>query len=247
MQTWQNISQGSAVKVLKGALESWSFPGPAGIARSEKVFVTVSRQPGAGGIPLAHRLAERLNELHPHARPWSAWDRELIEKVAADDGVARQIVARIEDQPHTWLEELLESFSSSDAAMQNAEFRVYRHVAAAIGALAHSGHVVIVGQGARFVTAKMGGGIHVRLVAPLEFRIKTTAHAKDLSQEKAAEVIEQLDRNRARFFQKYWPGRSTAPEQFTLTLNSGELSVDDMVDCMIPIIRDHAEHQKPQI
>jgi cytidylate kinase len=247
MKSWQTLSKDSAAKVLQGALHTWNWPAQSGVPAAERVFVTISRQPGAGGIPLAHRLAERLNELHPHARPWSAWDRELIEKVSAEEGIARQIVAEIENHPHTWLEELLESFSSSEAAIQNAEFRVYRHVAAAIRALAHAGHVVLVGQGARFVTAKMSGGVHVRLVAPLDFRIKTTAQSKEISPVEAREVVEQLDRNRTRFLQKYWPGRTLAPEGFTLTLNSGKLSVDDMVDCLIPIIADHGEHQKPQI
>ena len=46
--------------------------------RPERVFVTVSRQPGAGAISFSHRLAERLNQ--DGQGDWSAWDRELVEK-----------------------------------------------------------------------------------------------------------------------------------------------------------------------
>src|SRR3954463_15652572 len=77
-----------------------------------RVFVTVSRQPGAGGVSFSHRLAARLNEREP--ADWSAWDKELVEKVSAEHGVQRSIVEMLEERPHSWLDEMLEGFSGSE-------------------------------------------------------------------------------------------------------------------------------------
>lgn len=50
--------------------------------RTPLPFITISRQAGAGGRSLAQRLVERLNELEPDDRPWSAWERNWSRRSA---------------------------------------------------------------------------------------------------------------------------------------------------------------------
>jgi len=222
-----------AEKILKAALHSTLHPPKAHIA-GHGVFVTVSRQHGAGGTTFSHRLADRLNA--EGAGDWSAWDHELIEKVSAQEKIARQIVEMVETHPHNWLDVMLEGFSASEGVQHTAEFHVYKRITAAIRALANTGHTIIVGQGGRYVTEDLPGGIHLRLEAPLEYRIQYIAKKNDISIHEAAERVEELDQNRARFFHRYWPGRTLSPDTFTLTLNAGAMSVEEMVNSVIPLV-----------
>jgi len=199
------------------------------------VFLTISRQPGAGGIPFAHRLADELNRTD--GAEWTAWDQELIEKVSSEFHVARSILEMIEERPHSWLDDLLSNFSGSDETPGATELRAFKRVSATIRALAEAGHAILVGRGGVFITSRLSGGIHVRMVAPLERRIQNMAEFEHLSLHDAAARVERIDRNRNSFVDRFFPGKTITPELFTLTLNSGDLSVDEMVECALPLIR----------
>ena len=208
------------------------------------VFVTVSREPGAGGITFSHRLAERLNaltggrEVAPGGPPaWSAWDRELVEKVSQETGITRSVIEKIEERPHSWLDDFFQGFSQSGESLPAAEMQAYKRIAVTVRALATAGHAILVGQGAAFVTKGMAGGVHVRLVATLEQRIKLMSTTYNLPPNKAAARIREIEHNRTAFFHRFWPGKVLTPEMFTMTLNSGEMSLDELVECVLPIIR----------
>lgn len=200
-----------------------------------RVFVTVSRQPGAGTISFSHRLAERLNQ--DGQNDWSAWDRELVEKVSAEHGISKEIIEMIPDRRHNWLDELLQTFSTTQNSPDLVDIRAYKRVIMTIRALATAGHAIIVGQGGTFITQRMPAAIHLRLVAPVEHRTKYMAERDKLSLSEAAARIADVDLRRNDFYRRYWPGTVIAPETFTMTLNSAELSTDDLVTCVLPLIR----------
>jgi len=223
-----------AEKVLKAAIHSWTHP----LERKPtcpRAFVTVSRQPGAGAISFSHRLAQLLNE--EGEADWSAWDRELVEKVSAEHGIAKDLIEMIPNRHHNWLDELLQGLSASKYPPDVAELRAYKRVIMTIRALATAGHAIIVGLGGTFVTDRMPGAIHLRLVAPLEHRIKSMAERDSIPLHEAAARVTDIDRSRSDFYRRYWPSKTIEPQTFTMTLNSAELSVDELVECVLPVIR----------
>ncbi|MGD0390780.1 MAG: cytidylate kinase-like family protein [Tepidisphaeraceae bacterium] len=197
-----------------------------------RVFLTISREPGAGGVPLAQRLAERLNAHGPG--DWSAWDQELVEKVSAEYHLKKGVIETVNERPHNWLNDLVSNFSQN---VTPSDLGVFKKVAGTIRALATAGHAILVGRGGRFITNGLAGGIHLRLVAPLEYRVKTTAESFNLSLPAAAKRLAEIDRNRTVFYRQFWPGKSLEPQSFTMTLNSAELSLDEMVACVLPLVR----------
>lgn len=224
-----------AAKTLKAAIYSWNQGAERPLAEQDaRVFVTVSRQPGAGAISFSHRLAERLNRDDPG--DWSAWDRELVEKVSAEHGIAKGIIEMMPTRPHNWLDDLLQGISTSSNPPGVLEIRAYKQVVMTIRALATAGHAIIVGRGGNFITEGMPAAIRLRLIAPLEHRIKYTAESDKISIHKAAAKVAEVDERRAEFYRRYWPGKVSAPESFTMTLNSAELAVDELVECVLPLI-----------
>ncbi len=184
------------VRPIMAALKTLSLETKPRAERGEAPapFITLSRQPGSGAWMLAQEFVETINADHPDGPHWTCWDRELVEKVAADHHLSERLIESLEDVDHSWLAQFLSgiSFSGDYDAM-----RVYRRVAATIRALAQAGHVVIVGRGSGFITRNMAGGIHLRLVAPLEHRICIIERTLNITRQQAADWIAQAERTPA--------------------------------------------------
>ena len=216
------------------AVRSSSKPQQARLLPGSIPFITISRQAGADGSLLAQQLVEALNRHDPHDKPWSAWDQELIEKVAWEHNIPRECIAALEDKRRPWFLDFVNWLSSQHGGAVD-EFTVYARVAETIRALALAGHAVIVGRGGVYLTAGMDGGIHVRLVAPVEHRLKNVAHRLGVSLDEASKRVAEIDHNRAVFYKRYWPKKQLTPDIFTVTLNTAALTDDQMIRCLLPL------------
>lgn len=209
-------------------LQALSLPGSV-------PFVTISRQAGAGGKLLAQQLVETLNRHDPQAKPWSAWDQELIEKVAFEQNLPRECIAALEDDRRPWFLDFVNGLISQNAGAGD-ESIVYARVAETIRALALAGRAVIVGRGGVYLTAGMDGGVHVRLVAPLAHRVENLATQLNISLDEAVKRVAQIDHNRELFYKRYWPKKQLTPDIFTVTLNTAALTDDQMIKCLLPLV-----------
>jgi hypothetical protein len=213
----------------------WLASGRAGKAQqfAEPLpFVTIARQAGAGGRTLALRLAKRLNERDdPSDPPWRPYDRELVEKVAADHQLSKHLIEMLEDSSHNWIRELVEPFLHPS---QPSELEVFHRVAATIRALAQAGRAVLVGRGGVFITGDMARGTHVYLVAPLEDRVRRLVEEWHLAEDEAGKLVREMDQHRQSFCRRHFPDQELVPEAFTITLNTANVTVDQLVDMLLP-------------
>jgi cytidylate kinase len=214
--------------IASGAIPVRVHP-EAGAPPQAVPFVTISREAGAGGTSLGDRLAVLLNERDRCEPVWQSFDRELIEKVAADHNISTKLIDLIESRPHTWLDELLEHGPAS-------EFGIHQRVAKTIRALAQVGRTIIVGRGGMFITHGMPGGVHVRLIAPLIRRIENYARDYSLPTPEAARRVNELDRHRLDFYRRHWDVRALTADMFTVTFNTAQIDVDAMAKALATLI-----------
>jgi cytidylate kinase len=203
-------------------------------------FVTISREVGAGARTLAQRLCEIFNQGEPgettEQQPWTSWDRELVEKVAADFHLRTRLIESLEQEKHSWIEDLLGSLSFDSS--NETEMAVFTKVATTIRALAQSGRVIIVGLGGVFLTRKMPGGVHVQLVAPLEARIQHMMKQLNLPHDQAARRVHELSKLRTAFHKRFWPGEALDPELFDVTLNTAVVSQETCAQIIARLVKD---------
>ena len=197
-------------------------------------FITISRQAGAGGRTLKDKLVDRLKQIDPAQPPWQGFDRELVEKVCAETKLYEPLVAALGEESRSLITDLIASIGSR--GLEPMEITVYRKVAKTIRALAQAGRVIIVGRGGVFLTNGMESGVHIDLVAPLEYRIAQTQKARNLSEKEAAAWVKKIDQGRQAFYSRYWPGRQATPEVFTAVFNTARVSDDAIVDAVLPLI-----------
>jgi cytidylate kinase len=194
-------------------------------------FVTISRQPGISTDRFTGALAEHLNAISPG---WKVWDRELVEKVAADYHISRGLVEAVGRTSKSWLEEFIQGLAI--AAGDPDEQELYRRVGMTVRALAQAGKAIIIGRGAINITSNMPGGVHVRLVAPWGYRVWRLAGELGISRDEAAQAIEELEREREMFYRHYWQHRPPSSEMFSITLNVVAGDDERLAECVLPLL-----------
>jgi hypothetical protein len=203
-------------------------------------FVTISRQCGAGSTQLALHLAQQLNAAADASGDndsiWRTWDRELVEKVASHYHFSEGIVAEFAERSRSWLDDLLLGLQTGGGARDADELRIFHRVGATIRALAQAGHAIIVGRGGWFLTRDMPAGVHVRLVAPLPWRIAARARTLNCTSHEAAASIARTDHARESFYARYGPPGGPKPEYFTVTLNAASASPDTLARCIAGLV-----------
>ena len=86
------------------------------------------------------------------------------------------------------------------------------------------GKAIIVGRGGNIITFKLKNAFHVRLIAPLENRIKYIMHARKMSRQDAEAYIKKEDVARRNYLKSNFSRDIENPELYHLVLNTGLLT-----------------------
>lgn len=230
-----------------GSISSQIMRGYAkGTRTNRHPFITISQQPGTRMESLAGVLTRRLEQIDPGNPPWTAFDKNLVDKVAADYHMSKRLIESIEERSYDWLHELFKNFTASSPNAVPEDVTAYHRVAKTMWSLAQGGRVVLVGRAGVFVTAGLSHGIHLRIVAPLEMRAHQIQNERGLSKKQAHQEIEELDARQHAFFERFWPGRTLGPETFTATYNTAYLDEKKIADSVVPLVNTVlAQEDKP--
>jgi len=196
------------------------------LAAEQNPFVTISRQFGCQALQLAQQLVEILNARQQPARRWIAYDRELLEKVAQELHLRREVVDCIDDRRRSEMTQLFDfllNHSVDDALL-------FRKLAEVIRALALRGHTVIVGRGSYLITAGLKTGLHVRLVAPLGWRVDKVSAEWSLQTGEAWKLVKQRQKERDRFLRGYFVTNPDLPFLHDVVLDNSQFTVEQMTE-----------------
>jgi len=229
-----------AIGPILGTMKSVPIPAkPFGPAAPEPLrpFVTISREPGAGAIGVSHRFIELMNADAPDDQKWTCWDRELVEKVAADHHLKAREIEGLEESDHSWIGNFFKSLSFADSGASPDEDVIYQKVKRTVEALASAGRVVIIGRGGVFITSHIPGGIHIRLVSPFKNRVTFVRQKLGLSERTAIANIREVEKNRRAFFRMHWPIHTLDPESFAMTINTAEVEVESIAQMLRTLVQ----------
>jgi hypothetical protein len=199
-------------------------------------FITISRQAGIGGRTFAHRLADRLNQLDPGDKPWTVWDRELVQAVAAEHHLPENVFDEIDATHRSAFKQWLDDVFNMQPQGQLDDFQLYRRLAITVRSLARGGRVILVGRGGIYATHDLPGGVHLRLIAPLAKRVQRVAALKGLTEKQATDEIAHREHERETFHRRFHHRREPLGEAFTATLDLGSIAQDSAVEALLPLI-----------
>jgi cytidylate kinase len=197
------------------------------------MLITVSRQYGAGGSEVAARVARTLD--------WRVVDNELVERVAARAGLAPDDVAQREERVSTFIERLARTLVAAtpelvvppEAGGTAAEPDLVRITELVVEEVAAEGRVVLVGRAAPAVLARERAAIHVKVVAPRDWRIRVIAQRLGVPLEEAANLTDETDRNRSRYHRQHYQRDWADPANYHLVLNTAALGLDGAAEVVV--------------
>jgi hypothetical protein len=130
------------------------------------------------------RLAEILNERWHPILPWVAYDREVLDRVARELPWQREIVESVDGTRRGEMAELFDAILNRKVN----EAQLFRKLAEVVRSLAAHRHSIIVGRGGYLIVHDLTAGLHVRLVAPPEWRVHKLAAERNLTVREAEKI-----------------------------------------------------------
>jgi hypothetical protein len=190
-------------------------------------IITISRQTGIGAAAICEKLTEYFNKYAVNDyNDWTYFDRGLIEKILDDHHLPdhfRKFLS--EEKPPkvgSWFGEILGITPSKLSLLHKTSYTILN--------LAKLGDVIIVGRGANIITAKEPNAFHVRLVAPLNFRIENAMQLYNLDRKNAAEFIKEEDAARKNYIWKYFHKNIEDPLLYHCVINTDLLCFEEITE-----------------
>lgn len=189
-------------------------------------IITISREMGSGGIPIAHRAAEKLG--------YTLVDGEAIAQVAPQYGLTLEALEKADEKPPAFIEKLDEK---SELDLHQIELIILDY--------ALKGNVIIYGRGGQDLLQGVESVFRVRIIAPFETRVERWAEREWLDPDLARALVRRSDQQRAGFIKYYFDRDWTDPLGYDLIINTERVSEETAVKLICDGIKDkHLAEQK---
>ena len=186
---------------------------------------TISREFGCQAVAVAEALVMRLNS-RVSGNPWVVIGREILEEVARLSGYSVEQIEKSQDTPAS-LKAIFSMFLDKSRA---EETEVFSHMRSVMRGFARRGHCVLVGRGGVFAVQDLPNCINLRLVAPVEFRIKRIMQVHKLDEEDAINYIGLHQQQRDDFIHRFAAGNIADPLLYHLIVNNAYLGVERIAE-----------------
>ena len=187
--------------------------------------ITISRITGCDGREVAAALVAQLN-LRYNTTKWRWIDKDIIYHAAHELKTdTNRVETYYQGMTMNDMSEMIMAFSGrfvSDSSVKKAIREV-------VLSIAREGHAVIIGRGGVAITRDMTNALHIRLVAPLYWRVENVMKKKGMIIEKAEEYVIETDEKRNKMIVSFLDKKpQTLDYLFDSTLNRSSFSIDQL-------------------
>jgi cytidylate kinase len=188
--------------------------------------VTISMEPGSGGSLIAENVAQRLG--------YRLYSKNLLTAMAHKADVKQQVLEAIEKGRPTLFEDFVSSILPKDDYVYKGDY--FEQLKDTISHLAMIGKAVIVGRGANFIIP-LEKRFSIRVVAPLEVRIKNIAFYFKVTLEAAEKRIANREAKRKAFIRDNFRKNIGDHMHYDLTVNTERMDLETCTELVIGAIK----------
>ncbi|WP_257313894.1 AAA family ATPase [Geothrix fuzhouensis] len=189
--------------------------------------VTISRQYGCEGYSLGQRLKGLLEEAS--GQPWTVFDKALVDKVASDESLSRQLLGHLGDESHA--QDVLRTHFGH-LTHDDAYAKVVKHLVQ----IAMAGCAIIVGRGGAVACQDLKNCFHFRLEGSFDFRVATLARRLDLPLAEAEKLVRTQSKLREKFISECLHTDITSSRWYDGVFNNERQSIDTIAQACARIV-----------
>ncbi len=178
-----------------------------------KACVTISRQYGCQGYPVAVNLCKLLEE--KTGEPWLLIDKAVLDEVAKRHSISKEILENLGEKNRI-LDDLLAVFSPRWTHSQDCFQLLCKHVVS----LAELGNVVIMELGGALITKHLEHSFHCRLFASMEFKVKKIVEQRKMDSAEAEHFIIKEQKHRDSFAKDFMNHDDNNKELYDILFNN---------------------------
>ncbi len=178
-------------------------------AMATPTVITISREAGSGGDEIALKVSELLG--------YAYFDKTLMANVAKSLGISDESIEDFSEDTYK-VKSLVDrillrkkpvtvSFNLKDNAQISKtldEEECLSVIQTVINSLASRGRTVILGRGGQAILKNKVGVLHVRIIAPVDVRVKRIMKSEGLSREDALKLVEENDKAAAEYLKRFY-------------------------------------------
>ncbi|MFZ4778810.1 MAG: AAA family ATPase [Terrimicrobiaceae bacterium] len=185
--------------------------------------ITISRETGAGAVTIAHLVSDILRDrFRDRKQEWAVFDKNLIQTVLDRHELKTSLEKYMPEDIRPLVPDTVEEI----LGLHPSSWTLNEYTRQTILELAMAGGTIIVGRGGHIVTRHLKHALHVRLVSPLEKRIRHIQSFYKIDRNAAVEMVRRKDKGRERYISEVFQSRIADPLAYHMTLNTGSLGFD---------------------
>lgn len=191
--------------------------------------VTVGRQFGSMGRPIAKKVSEMLNINY--------YDRDIVEEVSKRMNAPLSLISDKEEGAKFSLGKygkMLLPLGSGTTDLQDKIFSVQECV---LQDFADNGPCIMVGRCSDYLMRSRRNLLRVYIYSPLEARVKNCVEYFGMTAEKGRKMCNDVDKARRAYHLHYAGYEPTSTEHIDLMLNSSHFGIDGTADLLATVIR----------
>lgn len=201
----------------------------------ENYTINIGRQIGSGGLDIGKELAKQLGI--------SFYDNELIQVAARESGLGVECFKQTDEKDsHSIFGGMFGMRSSLMSQMYSGYFlsneNLFQIQSDVIRELANEKSCIFIGRCADYVLKEFPRCLNIFICADKTDRVKRIAEIQQLSEDKALDFIEKMDKKRANYYNyfsnKTWGDASS----YHLCINSSVLGIDETVGYLHTIAKE---------
>jgi len=192
---------------------------------TRKPCITIARDPGSGGKPIAEEVAHKLG--------FDFYDRKLIEAIAKSARQRKRVIANVDERIRTSIEDLIHGLFNPEYI---SDTTYINNLSQVVLSLIHQGNAVILGRGTNFI-APHNSCLSALVTAPKKIRIERAIQYEHINRDKAINTINKISKERRDFVSQYFGKNYDNPKYYDLVVNTRYLDIDAASNLIISAFR----------
>ncbi|WP_124066194.1 cytidylate kinase-like family protein [Clostridium sp. E02] len=193
---------------------------------SEKFIVTIARQFGSMGRPIARLVSEKLGIEY--------YDREIVEMTSKNLNLPVSTISGIEESAKSAFFNMNYPLGLGTTEIQDSIFAAQRKI---IVDLAEKGPCIIVGRCAEYILKDHKDIMNIFIYAPYEARLINCVEKLDMGPSDAKKMIASVDKARESYHRQYCGYSMSDKEYKHIMIDSSLLGIEGTCDALSDIIK----------